>query len=121
MGNVAFNDYSSGTIMPDDDIYAGYPKPDKDPPIKYRGFEIDRVGPHFLYRIRPRQGFQIWRTLDGNYTTSELAKKQIDVWYVECPFAKGADDAFIKVDDKPKRGRPTKKQQAAKEANSLTQ
>jgi hypothetical protein len=120
MGNVAFNNYSIGTITPDDDIYAGYPKPDKDPPIKYRGFEIDRVGPHFLYRIRPRQSFQIWRTLDGNYTTAEIAKKQIDVWFNECSWARTADDAYIPIEDKPKRGRPTKKQQSAKEATSLT-
>jgi hypothetical protein len=120
MGNMAFNNYSIGTILPDDDAYAGYPKPDRDAAIKYRGFEIDRVLPNFLYRIVPRVGFQIWRTLDGNYTTAEIAKKQIDVWYAECSWAVSADDAFIKQDDKPKRGRPTKKEQAARAKEAFT-
>jgi hypothetical protein len=114
MGNMAFGNFSIGTISPDDDAYSGYPQPDKDASIKYRGFEIDRARPFFLYRIVPREGFQLWRTLDGNYTTAEIAKKQIDVWYSECDWAVSADDAFIKQNDKPKRGRPTKKEQAAR-------
>jgi hypothetical protein len=115
MGNIAFGNYALGTISPDDDAYAAYPKPDKDAAIKYRGFAIDRVGPHYLYRIVPREGFQIWRSLDGSYTTPEIAKKQIDQWYLDGgSWAKSADDAFIKQDDKPRRGRPTKKEQAAR-------
>jgi hypothetical protein len=121
MGNMAFGDYAIGAISPGDDAYASYPKPDKDAPIKYRGFAIDRVAPYFLYRLVPRVNYQIWRTLDGNYTTPEIAKKQIDNWYQEHSWAVSADDAFVPVEEKPKRGRPTNKQQAAKEANSLTQ
>jgi hypothetical protein len=110
MGNMAFGDYAIGT----DDAYQGYPSPDRDPPTEYRGFLIGRVSPHFLYRIVPRAGFDLYRSLDGSFTTSEIARKQIDAWFTECSWAVSADDAYIPRDEKPKRGRPTKKQQAAR-------
>jgi hypothetical protein len=118
MGNMSFGDYGIGT----DNAYPGYPSPDKNPPTEYRGFKIGRVGPHYLYRIVPREGFDIWRSLDGSFTTPEIAKKQIDSWYQECSWAKNADDAYIPREKNSKRGRPTKKQQLAKalEANSST-
>jgi len=117
MGNMAIGNYAIGV----DDAYQGYPKPDQDPPTEYRGLKIGRVAPYFLYRITPRDGYDLWRGLDGSFTTAEVAKKQIDKWYVDCTWAVSADDAYKPRDEKSKRGRPTKKQQAAKEANSLTQ
>jgi hypothetical protein len=99
-----------------------YLTPEQDKPIEHRGFKIKRVQPYYLYRITPRDGYALWRSLDGSFTTAEIATKQIDNWYQECSWAASAGDAYIPLDEKPKRGRPTKKQQLARalEANSLT-
>ena len=91
-----------------------YKTPDQEAPIEYKGFQIGRVKPHWLYRIVSREGFDLWRGLDGSYTSAEMCKKSIDAWYQEHE-GWSADDAYIPIAPLPRRGRPTKQEQAAKE------
>src|SRR3984957_20515067 len=75
--------------------------------IAHHGFEIQRIPPNFLYRIKTPAGKSLTRALDSWFTAIELVKKQIDTYLSLNPCA-NSENCWIEPPKKRGRGRPRK-------------
>jgi len=72
----------------------------------YRGFQIVRQRPWFLYEVRPKDGYDLPPIMAGKFTNLELLKQAVDTFLAK-PKA-SAETAYKKQIEQPKRGRPKK-------------
>jgi hypothetical protein len=81
----------------------------KAPPAQYRGYTIERIAPHYLYRIKPPEGYSPPRMLAGLFTQIERLKTEVDSFFISNPRDTAETSWEENVPTKRKRGRPPKR------------
>lgn len=76
--------------------------------ITYKGFDIESVPPFHLYRVAPREGYDLVRRLEGQFTKLDGIKTAIDNYFLDATEAT-VDSAYVAQPvTKQKVGRPKK-------------